>query len=420
MKNVLVFPCGSEIGLEINRALKYSKHFKVFGASSVNDHGKFEFDNYADGVPNVSDDNFIDHINYLVKQYNIDFIFPAHDSVVVKMIEEQHRLSATVITSDKETSQICRSKSRTYDVFKGLLPVPKTYDVDGGIRFPTFLKPDVGQGAKGTYKVANYKDIKFYVEKDPSLLILEYLPGREYTVDCFTNRHGQLIFSEGRERGRINNGISVNSKKTINHKFTELAEIINSRLKFRGAWFYQLKERSDGELVLMEISPRIAGTMELFRNYGINFAQLSLFDRMGIDVSIINNNIDLEIDRSLSAKYKMTYEYNHVYIDLDDTILINDKINSNVMKFLYECINNHKKIHLLTKHRHDVEHTLCNNYIDINMFTTINQISQFDHKPDFIIHKDSIFIDDSFAERKRVSDNVGIPVFDVDAIDCLM
>ena len=83
MKNVLVFPCGSEIGLEINRALKYSKHFKVFGASSVNDHGKFEFDNYADGVPNVSDDNFIDHINYLVKQYNIDFIFPAHDSVVV-------------------------------------------------------------------------------------------------------------------------------------------------------------------------------------------------------------------------------------------------------------------------------------------------------------------------------------------------
>ena len=31
MKNVLVFPCGSEIGLEINNALKYCKDFVLFG-----------------------------------------------------------------------------------------------------------------------------------------------------------------------------------------------------------------------------------------------------------------------------------------------------------------------------------------------------------------------------------------------------
>ena len=35
MKNVLVFPCGSEIGLEINRALSQSKHFKIFGACDL-------------------------------------------------------------------------------------------------------------------------------------------------------------------------------------------------------------------------------------------------------------------------------------------------------------------------------------------------------------------------------------------------
>ena len=41
--NILVFPCGSEIGLEINNALKWSTHIELFGASSVDDHGKYVY-----------------------------------------------------------------------------------------------------------------------------------------------------------------------------------------------------------------------------------------------------------------------------------------------------------------------------------------------------------------------------------------
>ena len=51
MKNILVFPCGSEIGLEIHNALKYSKDFKLFGGSSVDDYGKFVYANYISDIP---------------------------------------------------------------------------------------------------------------------------------------------------------------------------------------------------------------------------------------------------------------------------------------------------------------------------------------------------------------------------------
>ena len=51
MKNVLVFPCGSEIGLEVNRALANSTHFKLYGGNSVDDHGKFVYKNYISGIP---------------------------------------------------------------------------------------------------------------------------------------------------------------------------------------------------------------------------------------------------------------------------------------------------------------------------------------------------------------------------------
>ena len=47
MKKVLVFPCGSEIGLEIERALKFNKDYELIGGSSVNDHGMFEYEKYS-------------------------------------------------------------------------------------------------------------------------------------------------------------------------------------------------------------------------------------------------------------------------------------------------------------------------------------------------------------------------------------
>ena len=44
--NVLVFPCGSEIGLEIHAALRHAKDIRLHGASSVDDHGEFAYRRY--------------------------------------------------------------------------------------------------------------------------------------------------------------------------------------------------------------------------------------------------------------------------------------------------------------------------------------------------------------------------------------
>ena len=41
-------PCGSEIGLEINRALSNDIHFKMIGASTTPDHGRFVYKNYIE------------------------------------------------------------------------------------------------------------------------------------------------------------------------------------------------------------------------------------------------------------------------------------------------------------------------------------------------------------------------------------
>ena len=61
-KNILVFPCGSEVALEIHRSLRYSSHFNLIGASSVDDHGRFVFESYIDGLPFFTDEGFIEHL----------------------------------------------------------------------------------------------------------------------------------------------------------------------------------------------------------------------------------------------------------------------------------------------------------------------------------------------------------------------
>lgn len=420
MRNVLVFPCGSEIGLEVNRALTNSRHFTLFGASSVNDHGKYVYKNYVAGLPFVDTPNFIDEINKTIELRAIDFIIPAHDSAVLKMAENQDIIKATVITSCAETCRICRSKRKTYELFKKLIPTPIVYSITDKMSFPVFLKPDVGQGSKGIYMVNTKEEVDFYLQKDSTLLAIEYLPGKEYTVDCFTDKNRRLLFAEGRERVRIYNGISVNSKPINNTRFQQIAEIMNRTLSFQGAWFYQVKQRACGELVLMEIAPRIAGTMALFRACGVNFVQLSLFDRMGIEVSILCNKCDIEIDRALFARFSIRHEYNCVYIDFDDTIIINDSVHTNIMKFLYQSRNMCKRIVLLSKHKQDIKESLKRFAISDLLFDEIIVLGENEEKTDYITRMDSIFIDDSFAERKKVFNKLHVPVFALDSVESLL
>lgn len=415
-KRVLIFPCGSEIALEINRALKDSIHFEMIGASSISDHGEYVFKTYVPNVPFVDDPEFIPALQNICKNYNIDFIFPAHDSAVLKLAQHAHEFDAEIITSSLETNEICRSKEKTYNKFQDIIPTPKVFRKDNIKTYPVFLKPSVGQGSKGTQKVTNTYELDFYLSQNSDLLILEYLPGKEYTIDCFTDRHGKLLYAMGRQRIRISNGISVSSKPINNPKFNELAKKINEVLSFRGVWFFQVKENIDGEFVLMEIAPRIAGTMGLSLGLGINFAQLSLFDRMGYNVDIINNNYEIQIDRALYATYKTNLNFDTVYTDFDDVISLETGVNTDAIKLLYQFKNQNKEIILLTKHNGDIYKKLDELCISKTLFNEIIHILNTDEKSKYITKKNSIFIDDSFAERQKVSKNVNIPVFGVDNI----
>lgn len=420
-KRVLIFPCGSEIGLEVNRALANDIHFEMFGASSLPDHGKFVFKNYIEGVPFVDSDNFVSYLVKVCEDYKIDFIVPSHDSVVLKLAQNADKFcNVKILTSPVVTCEIARSKKKTYEVLKNEILTPLTYNItDENIVFPVFIKPDVGQGSKGAKKVNDRQELDLAYKENNQIVISEFLPNEEYTVDCFTNKNGDLLFAQGRTRTRISNGIAVNSLPVDDKKFLEIAEKINKVLKFRGMWFFQLKKNFKGEYCLLELAPRIAGTMGLYRRLGVNFILLALYDAMGFDVKILKNNFALEIDRALYTACKHDIDYNCVYVDFDDTIINSSGVNTDVIKFLYQAKNENKKIVLLTKHEKNISETFEKYSIAPKLFDSVMQIEKSDNKYKYISEPKSIFIDDSYSERIEVYKNKNIPVFGVDSIDVL-
>jgi phosphoglycolate phosphatase-like HAD superfamily hydrolase len=420
-KNVLVFPCGSEIGLEIQRALRFSIHFELMGASSMpSNHGKYVYERYLEGLPYVDQPGFCDALNRVIDEYGVDFVFPAHDSVVLALAVRAGELHAGYVGSPAPTCRICRSKRATYQALRGRIRVPRVFGPDDPLSsFPVFLKPDVGQGSKGTHVAHSREEADFYLRQDPSLLVMEYLPGREYTIDCFTDRFAALRFAGARERIRIVNGISVDTAPVGGEEFQTMAEALNASLHFRGVWFFQAKRAAGGELVLLEAAPRVSGSMALYRNLGVNFAALALFDRMDKDVDVRPNHYSIRMDRALNSRFCLDLHYQDVYIDLDDTIIRDGQVNPLAAAFLYQCRNRGIGLHLLSRHAGELRQTLERFAIG-QLFDTVVRVPDGSCKSEYIRTRPAIFIDDSFAERRRVQERLGIPTFAADALESLI
>jgi len=421
-KNVLIFPSGAENAINVYDSLKYNLHFELFGASSKDDHSSYIYDSrhLKVGNYNIHDKRFLRNFNLLIDKWHIDFIIPTHDEISLFLMLNQDSIHATVVCSPAKTCEVAFSKLKTFYYLKNKSYIPKIYNYGDEISYPVFIKPDIGAGGKGTYLIENESSLLQHLGSG-SFLISEYLPGDEITVDCFTNKDRKLLFVGPRTRERITSGVSFRTQKVnLTDEIQNIADDLNSTFSFRGMWFFQLKKDKNNKYKLMEISVRCAGTMALYRQIGINFAAMSLFDFMEYDVSILRNSFSIQLDRYYKCCYLSDLKYKNIYLDFDDTLVIDGKVNSTLMLLIYQWVNDNKNIYLISKHKTNIYDDLNKVKISKYLFKKIIVIPLLDCKVNYIKKNNAIFIDNYFFERKEVYEKLGIPVFDVDAIESLI
>ena len=109
----------------------------------------------------------------------------------------------------------------------------------------------------------------------PELIVMEYLPGKEYSVDILAD-NGKTITAIPRLREKLKMGISFVGVTVENEAIIEASKKIVATLKLNGNIGLQFKEDEEGIPKLIESNPRIQGTIVLCTAAGVNLVYLAL------------------------------------------------------------------------------------------------------------------------------------------------
>jgi carbamoyl-phosphate synthase large subunit len=124
---VLLTCAGGAYGLGVSRSLKAAGHTVI-----ATDADRYSFQR-AEGderhrVPRASSgEKFLTAIAELVREKQVDFVWPGHDSDILAFARESDRLGAATFLPDVTEIEICRDKWRSYQRFEGAgVRVPET------------------------------------------------------------------------------------------------------------------------------------------------------------------------------------------------------------------------------------------------------------------------------------------------------
>lgn len=418
---ILVVPCDTEIAYEIIDSLSGHKYFKLVFAAHDRNLRYLHKNVYF--LPFENDENFFDELNNLVERESIKFIYPANDNLAYVLSTNVDKIRAKLITHNADAHRICRFKDKTYHYFYNKIPVPKIYELNDlkDSDFPVFVKPKKGQGSLNAHKINNFAELKtfFLYNRYEDYLICEYLPCEEFTVDCFAH-NGKLLYYLVRRREKTFRGISVISTivndRELNEVCNKYAELIASSLNMHGIFFFQVKFNKDRILTLLEVGPRVPGTLSLNRALGVNLVELSVYQALGMineNSTILRNEIQDEITifRTLDRHVRLkTHDFidlfDNIYIDFDDTLVLNSKfLNLDVIKFIFLCKNNAKRIFLITKNDNGSVISVLKRFGIYEVFDEVIILKRDDKKINYMKSGKSLLIDDSFKEREEAINN---------------
>ncbi len=117
----------------------------------------------------------------------------------------------------------------------------------------------------------------------PKLLVSEYLPGPEFSVDCVA-KNGVPLIIVPRLRSSMKEGISVAGEFIQHKEIIKYCEEIIKLLHLHGNIGIQVKQAEDGKYKILEINPRVQGTISAGLGAGINLPLLAIYSELNMNI----------------------------------------------------------------------------------------------------------------------------------------
>jgi carbamoyl-phosphate synthase large subunit len=320
-KKILMTGGGAPGAYGVLHCLMQDKNLEIISADAREDCiGKHLTDRFIQ-IPYAQNPLFLDTMLNICEEENIDFLFPLVTKELIILSQHLDKFQAigtTVLVNSFEFIQNINDKGNLYNFLDiSGVPVPdfvicnnrdefqQALNVLGYPEKPICLKPCQSNGMRG-FRILDANKDKFdlwlnekpssayitveeivgYLDhKDcPPLLVSEFLPGDEYTVDTFTS-DGKTRYIIPRLRSKMVNGISAEGKIEKNEGVISYCQDILDKIKPDGLTGIQVKMNASGEPRILEINPRVQGTTVACLGAGVNLPLMA--------IQYANGNLDL-------------------------------------------------------------------------------------------------------------------------------
>ncbi|TKD68260.1 ATP-grasp domain-containing protein [Pseudalkalibacillus hwajinpoensis] len=291
--------------IELIRNNEDGAAFEIYGSHPNEDALYLQYCDHAFVEPDISGEAYIDYCLSVCKEKKIDLFIPRKENVLISQnLSKFHEIGVKVLVCNAELMALMDNKAAMYHSIierekeKGipLVPIPdyavvtnvhdfrKAYSDLTKKGHTVCFKPVIGEGANGFRVIKEGQEtieelltegvsrrISFEYacsilsQKDtfPDLMVLEYLDGYEYSIDCLAY-DGELHLAIPRKKagGRIReleeNQELLDIARALHREYS-IDYISNIQVKF-----------SKGVPKLLEINPRMAGGLNISCLSGVN------------------------------------------------------------------------------------------------------------------------------------------------------
>jgi Predicted ATP-grasp enzyme len=235
---------------------------------------------------------------------NYDLVVPTNDfaAKIISKHKEQFDRKTFISVNDWNVFNLAYDKSQTMRIcMENNIPCPKTFCcdelniTDANFNFPLVIKPKSSYGANGFFIVHNKTEFERYYrpteEKFGELILQEYISqtGRQYQVEMFMDDNGvckSFVLMSKLRWYPLAGGSSTFNETLCDPVIKANCIKLLKLLGWRGyASLDLIEDPRDGTAKILEINPRINGTVKICFDAGIDICVQHLEQALELPVT---------------------------------------------------------------------------------------------------------------------------------------
>ena len=275
--NILLGDISSYKGIAVAKFIKINyPEIKIYSFDSRQFttifHSKYVYQNFL-----IEEDNLESYLE-IINKYDIDYFIPVINNSLARFwnIKSDFKMTLSYL-GDIETYNILNDKVRLHELAKSLeIKTPNRYESLEDAHFPFVIKPTNLSSAKGVLYVNNKNEIPKDYQYD-NIIIQDFIQGVGVGYSFYCEK-GKIINGFGHKRLAeypISGGSSTYRESYKDPRMHKIAHKIVNHLEYTGFAMFEFKLTKSNQLYLLEVNPRIWGSINLGLINGFNY-----FDRI--------------------------------------------------------------------------------------------------------------------------------------------